>query len=147
MKMIEVGRVGMIPTNKIIVGEDRAREVMGDLEGLKNSMKESGLIQPLAVRDNHDGTYLLLGGERRYTVLSMDGVPEIPARIYDRELNALETKVIEKAENFFRKDMEFWEYDKLIKEIHELQQAMLGAKAPGPNGEGWGTRDTAEMIG
>jgi len=144
---IKVGKVGMIPTVKVIVGEDRTREVMGDLEGLKASMDESGLIQPLAVKDNHDGTYLLLAGERRYTVLALEGISDIPARIYDEDLSPLEIKVIEKAENFYKKDMEYYEYDRLTLEIHRMKQELLGTKAPGPGGDGWGTRDTAELLG
>jgi DNA modification methylase len=144
---ISVGRVGMIPTQSVIVAEDRAREVMGDLDALESNMKESGLISPLAVKDNKDTTYTLLAGERRFTVLARNGVPEIPTRIFDTDLTELEMKVIEKSENFFRKDMEFWELDKLTLEIHRLQQSIHGVVAPGPNQAGWKMEDTAEMLG
>ncbi len=144
--MINVGRVGMISISQVTISE-RARTEFGDLEGLENSMKESGLISPLAVKDNKDGTYSLLAGERRFTVLLKNEVTEIPVRIYNRDLSDLEMKVIEKSENFYRKDMEWYELDKLTSEIHKMQQQLRGVKASGPNAEGWGTRDTAEMIG
>ncbi len=145
---ISVGRVGMIPTQSVIVAEDRAREVMGDLEALELNMKESGLISPLAVKDNKDGTFFLLAGERRFAVLTRNGVAEVPARIYDNNLTDIEMKVIEKSENFFRKDFEFWELDKLTLEIHRLQQSIHGAiTTPGPGQEGWKMEDTAEMLG
>jgi DNA modification methylase len=144
---ISVGRVGMIPTTSIIVAENRAREIMGDLDALEINMKESGLISPLAVMDNKDGTFKLLAGERRFTVLSRNQVVEIPARIYDQELSELEMKVIEKSENFFRKDMEYWELDKLTLEIHQMQQSLHGVKAPGPGNTGWSTEDTGDMLG
>lgn len=143
---INVGRVGMIPTSSINIS-GRAREVMGDLDGMEANMRESGLISPLAVKDNKDGTYLLLAGERRFTILSRNNVPEIPVRIYDNDLSDLEMMIIEKAENFHRKDFEHWELDKLTLEIHRAQQALLGVKAPGPGQSGWGTRDTAKMLG
>jgi hypothetical protein len=41
--MIDVGKVAMIPITSIIVG-DRARQEMGDLQSLCESMKASGLI-------------------------------------------------------------------------------------------------------
>jgi DNA modification methylase len=145
--MIDVGTVGMIPASKIIIGDERAREVMGDLEEMRNSMKESGLISPLSVKDLNDGNYLLLAGERRFTVLLSEGNTEIPARIYNRDLSPIEIKIIEKSENFYRKDFEYWELDKLTLEIHRMKQELHGIKAPGPNQEGWGTRDTAEMVG
>jgi DNA modification methylase len=144
--MIEVGRVAMIPLKSITIS-DRTRQEMGDLDGLEFSLKESGLIQPLAVRDLGDGIYRLLAGERRYTVLERNGVEEVPVRIYNGDLSELEMKVIEKSENFYRKDMEYYEFDKLTLEIHQMQQELLGVKAPGPGQTGWGTRDTAEMLG
>jgi len=147
MSNISVGRVGMIKTASVVVAEDRAREIMGDLDALELNMKESGLITPLAVMDNKDGTYKLLAGERRFTILSRNQVAEIPARIYEQVLSDIEMKIIEKAENFFRKDFEFWELDKLTLEIHRLQQSIHGVKADGPGGSGWGMADTGEMIG
>jgi DNA modification methylase len=143
---IDVGRVGMIPIESIIIGE-RAREEMGDLDGLESSMKESGLTTPLTFKDNQDGTFTLLAGERRFTVLKRNEVTMVPARIYDRDLSELEMKMIEKAENFYRKDMEYWEFDKLTLEIHQMQQQLHGVKASGPGQDGWGIADTGEMLG
>jgi len=143
---ISVGKVAMIPVESITVSE-RARQVMGDLDGLELNMKESGLISPLAVKDNKDGTYLLLAGERRYTVLQRNEVLEIPVRIYEDELTELEMKIIEKSENFFRKDMEYYEFDKLTREIHEMQQVIHGVAVAGPGQRGWSVENTGEMIG
>ena len=143
---LQVGKVGMISASSIIVG-DRVRQEMGDLNGLEANMKESGLISPLAVKDNKDGTYRLLAGERRFTILRRNSIETIPARIYEEDLSELEMKVIEKSENFYRKDMEFWEMDKLTMEIHQMQQELYGVKPPGPNQEGWSAQNTAEMIG
>jgi DNA modification methylase len=144
---IQVGRVGMIPTSSVIIAEDRAREDMGDLNALELNMKESGLISPLAVKDLKDGTFKLLAGERRFTVLSRNQVSEIPVRIYDQDLSELEMKIIEKSENFFRKDMEYWELDKLTLEIHRMQETVHGTVSPGPGQSGWSMSDTGEMIG
>jgi len=145
--MINVGRVAMIPTTSIEI-DDRARQDLGDLESLESSLKESGLIQPLAVKELDDNKFQLLAGERRYTVLVMNGVSEIPVRIYPQDISEIEMKVIEKAENFYRKDMEYWEYDKLVLEIHEMQQAIHGiAHRGGAAGTGHKLKDTAEMFG
>jgi len=143
---IKVGKVGMVPTNSIII-KDRARKEMGDLESLEQNMKESGLISPIAVKDNNDGTYTLLAGERRLTILKKNNVKQVPVRIYDRNLSNIEMKVIEKSENFFRKDMEWYELDKLTLEIHKLQQELHGVKAPGPGNSGWSVEDTGNLIG
>ena len=146
MSSINVGKVAMVPTVSIEVGE-RARQEMGDLQDLEDSLKKSGLIQPLAVREVEEGKYLLLAGERRYTILLANKVSLVPVRIYEEELSILEIKVIEKAENFYRKDMEYYEYDALVLEIHELQQEIEGRGAPGPGHTGHRLKDTAKMVG
>lgn len=142
---IDVGQVGMISPADVVV-DDRTREEMGDLDGFEENLKETGLISPLAVKDNKDGTYSLLAGERRFVILERNNVPQIPVRIFNRDLTKLEMKVIEKSENFWRKDMEYWEFDKLTLDIHRMQQELHGVKAPGP-GTGWSAKDTADMLG
>ncbi len=144
---ISVGKVAMIDTSLVIV-DDRARKELGDLASLEESLKESGLIQPLAVQELEDGTYKLLAGERRFTVLIANGTKEIPVRIYPSDLSIIERKIIEKSENFYRKDMEHYEYDALIYEIHTLQQEVHGiAYRGGAAGTGHKLKDTAEMFG
>lgn len=143
---INVGKVAMIPIDSISIGE-RAREEMGDLDGLETDMKQSGLITPLAVKQNKDNTYTLLAGERRFTVLKRNEVIQVPVRIYTKDLTELEMKVIEKSENFHRKDMEYWELDALTSEIHKMQQELHGIKSPGPNQDGWSTGDTGDLVG
>lgn len=143
---ISVGKVAMIDLKTIVISE-RAREMMGDLDGLEEDMKSSGLITPLAVKDNKNGTYTLLAGERRFTVLKRNEILSIPVRIYTKDLSDLEMKIIEKSENFFRKDMEFFEMDQLTLEIHKLKQSLHGVKSPGPNQDGWSVENTGEMTG
>ena len=144
--MINVGKVAMIPISSISIG-DRARQDLGDLELLEHSLKESGLIQPLAVEKIKD-EYWLVAGERRYTVLLSNQVTEVPVRIYEN-LTELDRKVIEKSENFYRKDMESWEYDALVLEIHRLEQEIHGKPKHGgaADGTGHSLKDTAEIFG
>jgi ParB/RepB/Spo0J family partition protein len=144
--MIQVGEVGMVSISDIIVS-DRARKELGDLAAMEKSMMERGLIQPLAVKRLDNGKFILLAGERRFRVLEKNKVPTIPVRIFNRELNDYEMKSIELAENFYRKDFEYWESDALLKEIHELNQKIYGVRAPGPGQTGWTLNDTASLAG
>lgn len=148
MPEIDVGRVAMISVTDIETG-DRARQEMGDLEGLEGSLKESGLAQPLCVKE-YDGEhpYFLLAGERRLAVLLHNKVQEVPVRIYPRDISITQCKAIELAENFYRKDFEYWEYDALVAELHELRQDIHGAKiSTSPDAKGWGLKDTAQATG
>lgn len=144
--MINVGKVAMINLCDIEIGE-RARHEMGNIDELECNMKEIGLISPLAVRELNDGKYQLLAGERRIIALRKNNVSVIPVRIYPSDITPLEIKTIEMAENFYRKDMEYWEYDCLVLELHKMQQELKGVKAPGPSGDGWGTEDTGDLLG
>jgi len=144
--MINVGEVGMVPISSIIVG-DRARKEMGDLDAIESSMQSRGLISPLAVKRTGDGKFILLAGERRYLVLERNKAETIPVRIFPEEINPLEMKSIELAENFYRKDFEYWESDNLLKEIHELNQSIYGKSASGPGHQGWTLKDTASLAG
>jgi DNA modification methylase len=144
--MINIGKVAMIPITSIEVG-DRARQDLGDLESLEASMKQSGLAQPLTVKLLSNGKYKLLAGERRYTILLANQTAEVPVRIYEEDLTELEMKIIEKAENFYRKDFEYWEYDALVLEIHRLEQESHGIGGPGPGRAGHSVKDTADIFG
>ncbi|MCK4308180.1 ParB N-terminal domain-containing protein [candidate division WOR-3 bacterium] len=144
---MNVGKVAMVPIKEIEVGE-RARKEMGDLDELEVSMHKSGLIAPLAVKETNNGNYFLLAGERRLFVLLKNKVEEIPVRIYSEDISEFEIKTIELAENFFRKDFESHEYDNLVRETHNLQQEIHGEKISTlADAEGWGMKETAEMIG
>ncbi len=57
-----------IPYEKIIPSKLNDFPV-NDIEELTESLRLFGLLQPLVVKPNGDGTYLLLGGERRYTAI------------------------------------------------------------------------------
>lgn len=145
---IDVGEVGMIKVSEVIV-EDRARVELGNLQDLESNLKDRGLIAPVAVKKLEQG-YKLLAGERRFTVIRGHNGPDslISARIYTRDLSPLEMKEIEMSENFYRKDMEYWEYDKLTAEIHSMKQAIHGAAAPGPGHEdAWTGKDTGALLG
>ena len=144
--MIKVGEVSMIPLSTITVTE-RARKEMGDLDGIEQSMHERGLISPLAVKRGENGNYILLAGERRYLVLEKNKVETVPVRIFPQDINEFEMKSIELAENFYRKDFEYWESDSLLREIHELNQKIHGTAAPGPGQTGWTLNDTAALAG
>ncbi len=149
--MINVGRVAMASPDDISIG-DRAREEMGDIDGLEANMKQSGLITPLAVKEQDilksSRPYLLLAGERRLKILRRNEVKEIPIRIYPSDISEIEIRSIELAENFHRKDFEWNEHDALIRSIHELQQEIHGEKISTlADAPGWGMKETGDLVG
>jgi len=136
-----------VPTSSIII-EERFRKDLGDLSMLIESFKHEGIIQPLAVRENEDGTHTLAAGGRRLTAAIKAGIETVPIRCYPSTLSDLEMRSIELMENVCRKDLDWLEAAKLKKEIHLLQVEIHGEKtSTSPNAPGWSIRDTAELLG
>jgi ParB family chromosome partitioning protein len=135
-----------VKVNQIKVDE-RYRKDLGDIDELKRSIEEDGLISPIAVRETDNG-YELLAGERRLTAVRQLGWPEIEVRLYEGELTELKRKQIELEENINRKDMTWQEEAFLKREIHNLRLAIHGKKtSTSPNADGWSLRDTAKLMG
>lgn len=63
------------------------------LAELADSIRERGLLQPVIVKREPAGGYLLLAGERRYRASQMAGLPAIPAIVRDDD--PLEIAMIE----------------------------------------------------
>lgn len=88
------------------------------LEELAASIKEHGILQPLAVRPENDG-YTIVAGERRFRAAGLAGLKTVPVIIRDLDPKAvLEIAIIE---NVQREDLnpleEAMAYDKLMKEF------------------------------
>lgn len=73
------------------------------LQELANSIQSIGVIQPITLRQEPDGTYMIIAGERRFRASQMAGLLTIPAYIR----NASDNDVREMAliENIQREDL------------------------------------------
>jgi ParB/RepB/Spo0J family partition protein len=57
------------------------RKTFDDIEELASSIKDKGLIQPIAVIKDGAGKYMIVSGERRYKAIASLGNPTIKAHI------------------------------------------------------------------
>jgi len=136
-----------IPLHSVILGE-RTRQDYGDLKELIDSISDLGLLHPIAVKDNSDGTYLLLGGGRRVAAFAQLGRLEIPAHVFADTLTPIEVKEAELAENLFRKDFSWAEAILLKKQIHEMMIEKYGEQiGKTADSEGWSQTKTARILG
>ena len=73
------------------------------LDELATSIRELGVISPITLRKNADGTYLIIAGERRYRASKQAGLKTIPAYVKTAE----DEQVMEMAliENIQREDL------------------------------------------
>lgn len=96
------------------------------LEELAASIRELGVISPITLRKNEDGTYLIIAGERRFRAAHRAGLTSIPAYIR----TAKDEQVMEMAliENIQREDLDAIEialaYQRLIDEYKLTQERM-----------------------
>jgi ParB family chromosome partitioning protein len=73
------------------------------LTELSNSIKEMGVISPITLRKNEDGTYLIIAGERRYRASKKAGLKAIPA--YIKTVDDEELMEMALIENIQREDL------------------------------------------
>ncbi|MBW7904269.1 MAG: ParB/RepB/Spo0J family partition protein [Phycisphaerae bacterium] len=99
------GRLLDLSLDLIVPNAHQPRTEFNDeaLRGLAESIRQTGLLQPVLVRAREDGRYELVAGERRWRAARLAGLATIPAierRVDDAE--ALECALIE---NLQREDL------------------------------------------
>lgn len=125
------GSINEIPIEQISPNPNQPRREFDPvaLQELSDSIRELGIVQPIALRDQGDGTYLIIAGERRWRASQMAGLEAIPAyvRTVDDE-NMMEMALIE---NIQREDLNALEialaYQHLL-EQYDLTQERLSER-------------------
>jgi ParB family chromosome partitioning protein len=124
----------LIPVTKISPNPNQPRTVFDheSLAELAQSIAENDLLQPVPVEDNGDGTYTLVGGERRWRAFQRLGREFIPADIRAKSNHGgRELLIYALIENLQRVDMnpvdEGEAYQRLATE-YGMTQAEIGIK-------------------
>lgn len=73
------------------------------LKELSDSIKQHGVIMPIVVNDEGNGTYMIIAGERRFRAAKLAGLKTIPAIV--RNYSEREVKEISLIENLQREDL------------------------------------------
>lgn len=126
----------------LIDAEGRFREDYGDLDDLKESITEKGVIQPITVRDSStEGRYQLLAGGRRLRATLELGLRFIPCllRVAEEDMVEVDSREIELLENIERKDFTWQERSRLVDCINKLYTEKTGGN--------WSGRKTADLLG
>jgi len=97
-----IGR--MIPIEEIQPNASQPRKEIGDLQGLTDSVREKGVLEPLLVRFMPEsGKYMIISGERRYLAARAAGLSELPC--LEKDVDDAETLELALIENLQRKDL------------------------------------------
>jgi ParB family transcriptional regulator, chromosome partitioning protein len=109
--------------SKIIPNPSQPRHIFDEssITELANSISENGLLQPILVEDNLDGTYTLVGGERRWRAYTMLQRETIPATVRARTNHGgRELLVHAIVENVQRVDMNPVDEAKAYQNLHDV---------------------------
>jgi ParB family chromosome partitioning protein len=120
--------INEVELSLIFANPDQPRHSFDEeaLKELSDSIREHGVISPITLRKNEDGTYMIIAGERRFRAAKMAGLASIPAYIR----TAKDEQVMEWAliENIQREDLDAIEialaYQRLMDEYNLTQEKM-----------------------
>lgn len=111
--------VDLISIEKISANPNQPRKHFDEeaLDELASSIKVHGIIQPIVLNNNGDGTYMIIAGERRYRAAQIAGLKEVPAII--KNYTDRQIKEISIIENLQREDLNPIEAARAIKQLME----------------------------
>lgn len=120
-----------IDINKIYTNPDQPRKVFDGekIEVLSSSIKNYGVLQPIVVKPDDFGKYMIIAGERRYRASKKANLKEMPAVIKDIPMKDL--MEIALIENLQREDLNAIEealaYKSLIDHYNVTQEEISEA--------------------
>ncbi len=131
------GDLVLLAVERIAPNPDQPRRHFDEeaLEALAESIRESGLVQPVVVRPTSEGRFELIAGERRWQASRRAGLGEIPAIVRDAdERERLELALVE---NVVREDLNPMELSRAVAALvedfgrtHEEVARTLGRSRP-----------------
>lgn len=114
------GRLRMVPVDRLVPTPDNRRRAITDasVKSLANSIKESGLVQPIVARPHSAkaGYFEIRAGERRWRAAKLAGLSEIPVIV--RELSDTAALAVTLTENLQRENLH------PLEEAEMIQQAL-----------------------
>ena len=100
------------------------------LAELATSIRAQGIVQPIVVAQEDDGSYLIVAGERRWRAARRAGLDEVPVVVRqvadDREL--LEAALVENLQRSDLNPLEEAEAYRMLKERFELSQEEIAVR-------------------
>ncbi|MCX5812989.1 MAG: ParB/RepB/Spo0J family partition protein, partial [Proteobacteria bacterium] len=97
-----------IPVANIVVLEQVRSNINVETDSFKSlmqSIKDKGVLEPLIVTGQEDGTYLLICGERRLVAARQLGLESVPVRVIEAGKELGETIALQLTENLQREDL------------------------------------------
>lgn len=134
-KVTNKDKIVNIDIEKVYPNHKQPRKEFDDenIESLCQSIKKHGILQPIVVKSDKQGNYMIIAGERRYRASIKAGKKEIPAIVKDISIKEIEEIAL--VENLQRENLnpieEAIAYKNLIEEYNSTQEevALLVGKS------------------
>ena len=132
----------IVPISSIYVPPHRARKDYKGIRELADSIKDSGLIHPLYVKQlatepAPGKKFELIAGGRRLRACDLIlNWETIPVRVVDDSFDELDMKVAELVENISRMSLDPHEEAENLRQIDECMRKKFGSGGKGTGGEG-----------
>lgn len=116
-KIKSTGQIFLIPQEQIVPNPNQPRKRFDydELEGLAQSIRQNGILQPITVRPTDENTFELITGERRLRAARLVGLTKIPAIV--TEADDKNSAVYSLIENLQRQDLDFFEEAEAIERL------------------------------
>ena len=114
-----------LPLQKVEPNPRQPRRVFDEeeLQALADSIAEHGIVQPLAVRDEGNGYYMIIAGERRWRAARLAGLDEVPVVVLDADdRTVMELALVENLQRQDLNPMEEAEGYRVLMEDYGLTQ-------------------------
>lgn len=120
-----------LPLSEIFPNPRQPRKTFNDaaLKELADSIREHGIIQPLVLRQDETGKYIIVAGERRFRAAKLLGLATVPCIV--KQIDDQKAREISLIENLQREDLNPIEAAEALKELmdmYKLTQEQLAAK-------------------
>ena len=101
-----VAAIQFVPISSLKPGSEQPRQVFDEnaLEELARSIEQQGILQPILVEKQADGSYGIIAGERRYRAARLAGLSEVPVIL--KKLSEAEKLELALIENLQREDLQ-----------------------------------------
>jgi len=126
----------------------RSRRDFGNVFSLAKSIKQHGLLHPIVVSNctDPDYDYVLVAGERRLRAVIYNGDKDIAATLFE-DMTSIEQKEVELEENIVRLDLSWHEKCRMLEQLDALKRERYGSATQARESDGWGIKETAEVVG
>lgn len=108
-KVKEENKILSVPQSDILPNPNQPRKRFDydELEGLAQSIRSNGILQPLLVRSQGNGKYELIAGERRLRAARLIGLTNVPCIV--TEISETDSAVFAVLENLQRQNLDYFE--------------------------------------